>query len=97
VVFTTRVSGDSTGARWRILGGFWGLLFGSAAFAILERADIVAGPLVADIGLEGAAVVGGVSAVGRGCCIGIPERQRTQIRHSLKTDKYVLVMAARRK
>jgi uncharacterized membrane protein len=54
------------GAFW---GGFWGLLFGSAAFAIPGLGPIlVAGPLVAWIiaGLEGAAVVGGVSAVGAG-------------------------------
>jgi hypothetical protein len=54
------------GAFW---GGFWGLLFGSALFAIPGIEPIlVAGPLVAWIiaGLEGAAVVGGVSAVGAG-------------------------------
>ena len=50
------------GAFW---GGFWGLLFGSALFAIPGIGPIlVAGPLVAWIvaGLEGAAVVGGVGA-----------------------------------
>jgi len=54
------------GAFW---GGFWGLLFGSAAFAIPGIGPIlVAGPLVSWIiaGLEGAAVVGGVSALGAG-------------------------------
>ena len=47
------------GAWW---GGFWGLLFGSAMFAIPGFGPIlVAGPLVAYIvgALEGAAVVGG--------------------------------------
>jgi uncharacterized membrane protein len=51
------------GAFW---GGIWGLLFGSAAFAIPGIGPILAaGPLVAWIvaGLEGAVVVGGVSAL----------------------------------
>jgi hypothetical protein len=54
------------GAFW---DGFWGLPFGSAAFAIPGIGPIlVAGPLVGWIiaGLEGAVVVGGVSAVGAG-------------------------------
>ena len=51
------------GAIW---GGFWSLLFGSAFFAIPGLGSVlVAGPLVAWIigALEGAAVVGGVSAL----------------------------------
>src|SRR5487761_1754303 len=54
------------GAVW---GGFWGLLFGSAFFAIPGIGPIlVAGPAVAWIvgALESAAVVGGLSAVGAG-------------------------------
>src|SRR5580693_1574070 len=62
------------GAFW---GGFWGLLFGSAFFAIPGLGPIlVAGPLVAWIigALEGAVVVGGVTAVGAGLMsIGIPK------------------------
>jgi hypothetical protein len=62
------------GAFW---GGFWGLLFGSAIFAIPGIGPVlVAGPLVGWIvsGLEGAAVVGGVSALGAGLVsIGIPK------------------------
>src|SRR6202451_4424411 len=61
------------GAFW---GGFWGLLFGSL-FAIPGLGPIlVAGPLVAWIiaGLEGAVVVGGVSALGAALVsIGIPK------------------------
>ena len=81
------------GAFW---GGFWGLLFGSAAFAIPGLGPIlVAGPLVAWIiaGLEGAAVVGGVSAVGAGLVsIGIPKDSVLKYDVALKTDKYVLVV-----
>ena len=81
------------GAFW---GGFWGLLFGSAAFAIPGLGPIlVAGPLVAWIiaGLEGAAVVGGVSAVGAGLVsIGIPKDSVLKYDVALKTYKFVLVV-----
>lgn len=81
------------GAFW---GGFWGLLFGSAAFAIPGIGPIlVAGPLVGWIiaGLEGAAVVGGVSAVGAGLVsIGIPKDSVVKYDMALKTDKYVLIV-----
>jgi uncharacterized membrane protein len=81
------------GAFW---GGFWGLLFGSALFAIPGIGPIlVAGPLVAWIvaGLEGAVVVGGVSAVGAGLVsIGIPKDSVLKYDVALKTDKFVLVV-----
>ena len=81
------------GAFW---GGFWGLLFGSAAFAIPGLGPIlVAGPLVAWIvaGLEGAVVVGGVSAVGAGLVsIGIPKDSVLKYDVALKTDKFLLIV-----
>jgi uncharacterized membrane protein len=81
------------GAFW---GGFWGLLFGSALFAIPGLGPIlVAGPLVAWIiaGLEGAVVVGGVSAVGAGLVsIGIPKDSVVKYDVALKTDKFLLVV-----
>jgi hypothetical protein len=81
------------GAFW---GGFWGLLFGGAFFAIPGLGPIlVAGPLVAWIvaGLEGAVVVGGVSAVGAGLVsIGIPKDSVVKYDVALKTDKYLLVV-----
>ena len=81
------------GALW---GGFWGLLFGSAFFAIPGIGPVlVAGPLVAWIvaGLEGAAVVGGVSAIGGGLAsIGIPKDSVLQYELALKTDKFLLIV-----
>lgn len=81
------------GAFW---GGFWGLLFGSALFAIPGLGPIlVAGPLVAWIvaGLEGAAVVGGVSAIGAGLVsIGVPKDSVLKYEVALKTDKFMLVV-----
>jgi hypothetical protein len=81
------------GAFW---GGFWGLLFGSAFFAIPGIGPVlVAGPLVAWIvgALEGAAVVGGVSAIGAGLIgIGIPKDSVVQYELALKTDKFLLMV-----
>jgi len=81
------------GAFW---GVFWGLLFGSALFAVPGVGPVlVAGPLVAWIvaGLEGAAVVGGVSAIGAGLVsIGIPKDSVLKYEVALKTDKYMLVV-----
>jgi uncharacterized membrane protein len=81
------------GAYW---GGFWGLLFGSAMFAIPGLGPIlVAGPLVAWIvaGLEGAAVVGGVSALGAGLAsIGIPKDSIVEYETALKSDKFLVVV-----
>src|SRR5271170_6651164 len=83
------------GAFW---GGFWGLLFGSAFFAIPGIGPLlVAGPLVAWIvgALEGAAVVGGLSAVGAGLySIGIPKDSIVEYETALKTDKFLLVVHA---
>ena len=81
------------GAFW---GGFWGLLFGAAAFAIPGLGPIlIAGPLVNWVvaGLEGAVVVGGVSALGAGLVsIGIPKDSVIRYEVALKTDKYLLIV-----
>jgi len=80
------------GAVW---GGFWGLLFGAAFFAIPGIGPVlVAGPLVAWIvgALEGAAVVGGLSAVGAGLySIGIPKDSVMKYESALKADKFILL------
>jgi hypothetical protein len=82
-----------TGAFW---GGFWGLLFGSAFFAIPGLgAVLVAGPLVAWIvgALEGAAVFGGLSAIGAGLYgMGVPKDSVLQYEMALKTDKFLLMV-----
>src|ERR1035437_10294236 len=81
------------GAFW---GGFWGLLFGSAFFAIPGIGPIlVAGPVIGWIvaGLEGAAVVGGVSAIGAGLYgMGIPKDSVVEYETALKTDKFLLMV-----
>jgi hypothetical protein len=81
------------GAFW---GGFWGLLFGSAFFAIPGVGPVLAaGPVVAWIvaALEGAAVVGGASAIGAGLfSIGIPKDSVIEYETAIKTDKFLLIV-----
>jgi hypothetical protein len=81
------------GAFW---GGIWGLLFGSAFFFIPGVGPLlVAGPLVGWIvgALEGAVVVGGLSAIGAGLySLGIPKDSILQYETALKTGKYVLIV-----
>jgi len=80
------------GAFW---GGFWGLLFGSAAFMIPGIGPLlVAGPLVGWIvaGLEGAAVVGGLSAAGAGLySLGIPKDSVLKYDAALNSNEYLLL------
>ena len=80
------------GAFW---GGLWGLLFGSAFLIIPGIGPVVAaGSIVAWIvaALEGAVVVGGVSALGAGLfSIGIPKNSVVKYETSIKAGKFVLV------
>jgi len=81
-----------TGAFW---GGLWGFLFGSAFFSIPGLGPVlVAGPLVSWIvgALEGAIVVGGLSAFGAGLySLGIPKDSILLYETALKSGKYVLI------
>ncbi len=81
-----------SGAFW---GGLWGLLLGSAFFAIPGIGPVlIAGPLVAWIvgALEGAVVVGGLSAVGAGLySIGIPKDSIVEYETAIKSDKFLVL------
>ena len=81
-----------TGAFW---GGVWGLFFGSAFFWVPGLGPLlVAGPLVSWIvgALEGAVVVGGLSALGAGLySLGIPKDSILQYETALKAGKFVLL------
>jgi uncharacterized membrane protein len=81
-----------TGAFW---GALWGLLFGSALFWIPGLGPLlVAGPLVSWIvgALEGAVVVGGLSALGAGLySLGIPKDSILQYETALKAGHFVLL------
>ena len=80
------------GAFW---GGLWGIMFGSAFFLIPGIGPLLAaGPIVAWIvgALEGAVVVGGLSAVGAGLySIGIPEDSIIEYETQLRAGKFVVV------
>jgi uncharacterized membrane protein len=80
------------GAFW---GGLWGLLVGAAFFVIPGIGPVVvAGPVVAWIvgALEGAVVVGGLSAIGAGLySIGIPKDSVLKYETALKADNFLLV------
>jgi uncharacterized membrane protein len=83
------------GAFW---GGFWGLLFGSAFFAIPGLGPLlVAGPLVAWIvgALEGAVAVGGLSVLGAALfSVGVPKDSVLQYELAIKNDKFLLIVNA---
>jgi uncharacterized membrane protein len=80
------------GAFW---GAIWGWLFGAAFFVIPGIGPLlVAGPLVAWIvaALEGAVVVGALSALGAGLySIGIPKDSVVKYETALKSDKFLLM------
>jgi hypothetical protein len=81
------------GAFW---GGLWGILFGSAFFFIPGIGPlVVAGPLVSSIvgGLEGAVMLGGLSALGAGLfSLGIPKDSILKYETAIKSDKFMLVV-----
>ena len=80
------------GAFW---GGLWGMLFGSAFFLIPGLGPLlVAGPLVGWIvgALEGAVVVGSLSALGAGLySLGIPENSILRFETAIKAGKFVVI------
>lgn len=82
-----------TGAFW---GSLWGILFGSAFLFVPGLGPlVVGGPLVHAIigGLEGAALPGGLSALGAALySIDIPKDSIIKYETALKADRFVLVV-----
>ena len=82
-----------TGAFW---GGVWGMLIAPAVFFLPGLGLLaMAGPLVTALvgALEGAAVVGGLSALGAALTqIGVQKDQVIKYETALKVDKYLLVV-----
>lgn len=86
-------SWGGAGAFW---GGIWGMLLAPAVF-FLPGIGLVAmaGPVVATLvgGLEGALVVGGLSALGASLTrLGVPNDQVIKYETALKVDKYLLLV-----
>lgn len=79
------------GAFW---GGLWGMLIGSAFFFIPGIGPVaVAGTLSSMLvgAFEGAAVVGGLSALGAGLVsLGLTKEQAIKYERDLKADRYLL-------
>jgi len=79
------------GAFW---GGLWGMLIGSAFFIIPGIGPVaVAGTLSSMLvgAFEGAAVVGGLSALGAGLVsLGLTKEQAIKYERDLKADRYLL-------
>lgn len=80
------------GAFW---GGLWGFIIGAAFFWIPGIGPIAAaGPIVhALVGtLEGAAIVGGLSAIGAALAsLGVPKNSIVKYEHQLKADNYLVI------
>ena len=81
-----------TGAFW---GGLWGLLLGSAFFVIPGIGPLViAGSFISVLvgAVEGALVVGGLSALGAALMsIGIPKNSIVEYESALKAGKYLMI------
>lgn len=81
------------GAFW---GAMWGLLIAPAVFFFPGFGLVAfAGPIVAVLvsALEGAVLVGGVSAIGAALMqIGVPKDDVMKYEMALKVDKYVLMV-----
>lgn len=82
-----------TGAYW---GGFWGLMIGSAVFAIPGVGPVLAaGPVIAWIvgALEGAVLIGGLSAIGAGLYgLGIPHDSVLQYETAIHANNFLLMV-----
>jgi len=80
------------GAFW---GGLWGMLFGAAVLFIPGIGPVVAaGSVITWIiaALEGAVVVGGLSALGAGLySLGIPKDSIVKYETTIKAGKFVLI------
>jgi hypothetical protein len=80
------------GAFW---GGLWGLLLGAAFFWVPGVGPLlVAGPFGSMLigAIEGAAVVGGLSALGAGLAsIGVPKDSVVRYETAIRAGKYLLI------
>jgi hypothetical protein len=93
--FTTGDRARSWGAAGAFWGGIWGLLFGAAFFWVPGIGPLaVAGPFVNSLvgGLGGAALVGGLSALGAALFnLGLTREKVIRYETQLKADKYLLI------
>jgi hypothetical protein len=85
-------SWGKSGAFW---GGIWGMVLGSGLFLIPGIGPVLlAGPIITTLvgGLEGAIVVGGLSALGGALfSLGIPKDSVVKYETALKADKFLVL------
>lgn len=83
----------STGGFW---GAAWGLLLGSAVFVMPPFGIVAAaGPITAALvsALEGAAVVGGVSALSAALAnLGVPHEEAVRYESAVLEDRFLLIV-----
>jgi len=85
-------SWGKSGAFW---GAIWGMILGAAFFIIPGIGPVVlAGPIVSSLvgGLEGAVIVGGLSALGGALfSLGIPKDSVLKYEKALKASNYLVI------
>jgi hypothetical protein len=93
--YTTGDRVKAWGGAGLFWGSLWGLLFGAAFFWIPGVGPIaVAGPFVHLLvaALEGAVVVGGVSALGAALVsLGLPKREVIKYERYVKADRFLMI------
>jgi hypothetical protein len=93
--YTTGDRAKSWGTAGAFWGGIWGLLLGAAFFWIPGIGPLaMAGPLVNGLvgGLGGAALVGGLSALGAALVnLGLTREKVIRYETQLKADRYLLI------
>jgi hypothetical protein len=93
--YTVRDRVKSWGGAGLFWGGFWGLLFGAAFFWIPGIGPVAAaGPFIHLLatGVEGAAVVGGLSVVGAALVsLGLPKKDVVKYERLLKADRFLVI------
>jgi len=93
--YTTGDSMKKWGGLGAFWGGLWGFIFGAGFFFVPGIGQVaMAGPIVSSLvgGLEGAVVVGGLSALGAALWnIGIPKDSVLKYETALKADKFLVI------
>jgi hypothetical protein len=94
--YTTGDKVAAWGANGAFWGSIWGILMVPAVFFLPPLGVVaMAGPIVSILvsAVEGAVLVGGLSAIGAALSrLGVPKDQVIKYESALKVDKYVLVV-----
>ena len=93
--YTTGDRVKTWGGVGLVWGGLWGLLFGAAFFWVPGIGPIAAaGPFINLLagGVEGAALVGGITALGAALVsLGLPKKDVIKYERLIKADRFLLI------